>query len=68
MLGDSTPAGERARAIYSLHQALRTREGKVHPLSDLQAWVREAGLIIGEVIELGTPRGMGVLVAHKSFT
>jgi 2-polyprenyl-3-methyl-5-hydroxy-6-metoxy-1,4-benzoquinol methylase len=68
MLGDGTPAGERARAIYGLHQALRTREGKVHPLSDLQAWVREAGLIIGEVIELGTPRGMGVLVAHKSFT
>jgi 2-polyprenyl-3-methyl-5-hydroxy-6-metoxy-1,4-benzoquinol methylase len=68
MLGDGTPAGERARAIYGLHLALRTREGKVHPLSDLQAWVREAGLITGDVIELGTPRGMGVLVAHKSFS
>ena len=38
MLGDSTPAGERVRAIYGLHLALRTRQGKVHPLSDLRAW------------------------------
>jgi ubiquinone/menaquinone biosynthesis C-methylase UbiE len=68
MLGDGTPVGERARAIYALHLALRTREGKVHPLSDLQAWVRQAGLITGDVIELGTPSGMGALVAHKSFS
>src|SRR5258708_21579960 len=67
MLGDGTPAGERAQAIYGLHLALRTREGKVHPLSDLQAWVRQAGLINGDVIELGIPPGMGVLVAHRSF-
>jgi 2-polyprenyl-3-methyl-5-hydroxy-6-metoxy-1,4-benzoquinol methylase len=68
MLGDGTPVGEQAQAIYALHLALRTREGKVHPLSDLRAWVRQAGLITGDVIELGTPRGMGVLVAHKSFS
>jgi ubiquinone/menaquinone biosynthesis C-methylase UbiE len=67
MLGDGTPAGERAQAIYALHLALRTREGKVHPLSDLQTWVRQADLITGDVIELGTPCDMGVLVAHKSF-
>ncbi len=67
MLGDGTPVGERAQAIYALHLALRTREAKVHPLSDLQAWVRQAGLIMRDIIELGTPRGMGVLVAHKSF-
>ena len=68
MLGDETPAGERARAIYGLHLALRTREGKVHPLSNLQAWVKQAGLVPEDVIELGTPRGMGALVAHKSFS
>jgi ubiquinone/menaquinone biosynthesis C-methylase UbiE len=66
MLGDGTPVGERARAIYALHLALRTRQGKVHTLSDLQAWVEQAGLIPGEVIALGTPPGMGALVAHKS--
>jgi ubiquinone/menaquinone biosynthesis C-methylase UbiE len=63
-LGDGTPAGERARALYALHLALRTRQGKVHPLSDLQAWVEQAGLIAGEVIALDTPRGMGALVAR----
>ena len=67
-LGDGTPVGERARAIYALHLALRTRKGKLHPVSDLQAWVKQAGLIPGEVIALGTPPGMGALVAHKSFS
>jgi ubiquinone/menaquinone biosynthesis C-methylase UbiE len=64
MLGDGTPVGERARAIYGLHLALRTRQGKAHILSDLRAWVEQAGLIAGEVIALETPRGMGALVAH----
>jgi SAM-dependent methyltransferase len=68
MLGDGTPVGERAQAIYGLHLALRTREGKVHPLSDLQAWVEQAGLFPDEVIALGTPQAMGALVAHKSFS
>jgi 2-polyprenyl-3-methyl-5-hydroxy-6-metoxy-1,4-benzoquinol methylase len=68
MMGDGTPVGERAQAIYALHLALRTREGKVHPLSDLRAWVEQAGLVPGDVIELGTPHGMGALVAHKSFS
>jgi 2-polyprenyl-3-methyl-5-hydroxy-6-metoxy-1,4-benzoquinol methylase len=64
MLGDGTAAGERARAIYALHLALRTRQGKVHPVSDLQAWAEQAGLLSGEVIALSTPPGMGALVAH----
>jgi ubiquinone/menaquinone biosynthesis C-methylase UbiE len=68
MLGDGTPVGERAQAIYALHLALRTREGKVHPLSDLQAWVERAGLLPDEFIALGTPQGMGALVAHKPFS
>jgi len=65
MLGDGTLVGERAQAIYALHLALRTRQGKVHPLSDLQAWVKQAGLVPEDVIELGTPRGMGALVVLK---
>jgi ubiquinone/menaquinone biosynthesis C-methylase UbiE len=67
MLGEGTPVGERAQAIYALHLALRTREGKVHPLSDLRAWIEQAGLLPDEVIALDTPQGMGALVAHKSF-
>jgi SAM-dependent methyltransferase len=68
MLGDGTPAGERVRAIYGLLLALCTRQGKVHPLSDLRAWVEQAGLVPEDVIELGTPRGMGAMVAHKSLS
>jgi 2-polyprenyl-3-methyl-5-hydroxy-6-metoxy-1,4-benzoquinol methylase len=64
MLGDGTAAGERARAIYALHLALRTRQGQVHPLSELQAWVEQAGLLPGEVIQLHTPPGMAALVAR----
>jgi len=64
MLGDGTAAGERARAIYALHLALRTRQGQVHPLSELQAWVEQAGLLPGEVIQLSTPPGMRALVAR----
>jgi 2-polyprenyl-3-methyl-5-hydroxy-6-metoxy-1,4-benzoquinol methylase len=64
MLGDGTAAGERARAIYALHLALRTRQGQVHPLPELQAWAEQAGLLPGEVIQLSTPPGMAALVAR----
>jgi len=64
MLGDGTAAGERARAIYALHLALRTRQGQVHPLAELQAWVEQAGLLPVEVIPLSTPPGMAALVAR----
>jgi SAM-dependent methyltransferase len=63
MLGDGTPAGERARSVYALHLALRTRQGRTHTLSDLRAWVEQAGLIPGEVMRLGISPGMGALVA-----
>ena len=64
MLGDGTPAGERARAVYALHLAMRTQQGKAHALSNLQAWVEQAGLIPGEVLWPGSWPGMGALIAH----
>jgi 2-polyprenyl-3-methyl-5-hydroxy-6-metoxy-1,4-benzoquinol methylase len=64
MLGDGTAAGERARAIYALHLALRTRQGQVHPLSELQAWAEQAGLLFREVIQLSTLPGIAALVAQ----
>lgn len=64
MLGDGTPAGERARAVYALHLALRTRRGRTHTLSDLRAWVEQAGLMPGEAMRLGIWPGMGALVAR----
>src|SRR5260221_466584 len=65
MLGDVTPAGERARAIYGLHLALRTRQGKGHPLSDLQAWVKQAGLSPQAAFCRVTPSAVRVLEAHQ---
>jgi 2-polyprenyl-3-methyl-5-hydroxy-6-metoxy-1,4-benzoquinol methylase len=64
MFGDGTAAGERARAIYALHLALHTRQGRVHPLSELQAWAEQAGLLLREVIPLRTLPGMAALVAR----
>jgi len=64
MLGDGTPVGERARAVYALHLALRTQQGRTHTLSDLRAWVEQAGLIPGEVMRLSIWPGVGALVAH----
>lgn len=33
-------------------------------MNDLRAWVEQAGLMPGEVMQLGTPPGMGALVAR----
>lgn len=63
MIGDSPPERERSRAIYALHLALRTEQGCVHTLSQLQQWVRQADLIPEDVIDLVMPRGLGALVA-----
>ncbi|HJT58063.1 MAG TPA: methyltransferase [Ktedonobacteraceae bacterium] len=63
MFGQGSPEKVRSRAIYALHLALRTEQGCVHALSQLQAWVRQAGLMPEDVIELAMPRGLGALVA-----
>ena len=63
MIGDGPPERERSRAIYALHLALRTEQGCTHTLSQLQQWVKQAGLIPADVIDLVMPRGLGALVA-----
>jgi ubiquinone/menaquinone biosynthesis C-methylase UbiE len=63
MLGDGPPERERSRAIYALHLALRTEQGCAHTLAQLQQWVRQAGLIPADVIDLIMPPGLGALVA-----
>jgi 2-polyprenyl-3-methyl-5-hydroxy-6-metoxy-1,4-benzoquinol methylase len=42
-LAAGTPEADRARAIYSLHLALRTRWACVHPSGDIGRWLLEAG-------------------------
>lgn len=43
-LAEGTPARERARAIYTLHLALRSRDGNVYSRERIDAWFREHGL------------------------
>lgn len=42
-LAAGSPDAERARAIYSLHLAMRTRAGRVHTPRDIARWMEEAG-------------------------
>lgn len=68
MIGDGSPEGERSRAIYALHLALRTEQASPHSLSDLHHWLEEAGLVLETVIWPGMLRGLGALVASNSET
>jgi SAM-dependent methyltransferase len=63
VFGGGSPERERSRAIYALHLALRTERGCTHVLSQLERWVRQAGLIPEDVIDLAMPHGLRVLVA-----
>ena len=66
VIGSDTPAGQRARAVYGLHLALRTRQGRAHPVAELRRWIEQAGVPSVEVIELeGPPRGLGALVGRR---
>lgn len=65
MFGEDSPEKVRSHAIYALHLALRTEYGSIHTLSQIQAWVREAGLIPADVIDFTMPYGLGALVAHS---
>ena len=59
------PARDRARAIYALHLAMRTRRGRVHPRAEVERWCRDAGLGKGELITLNAPaRALGALIHH----
>ena len=68
MIGDGSPEGERSRAIYALHLALRTEQASPHTLSDLQRWLEEARLVSERVIWSGMSRGLGALVASNPET
>jgi hypothetical protein len=65
MLGSGSPERERACAIYALHLALRTEHGNIHSLPAIHTWMRQAGLLPEEVIELDTPPGLGAVVASR---
>ena len=68
-LAAGRPNAERARAIYSLHLAMRTRSGRVHAPAEIARWMEEAGCetptavaFDDEFIDAGA---LGALVAPK---
>ena len=65
VIGDGSAEHERARAVYGLHLALRTEQGRAHPLAELRNWAQQAGLVPSQVIRLDASwRGLGALVAQ----
>lgn len=57
---EGDPARAPARAVYALHLAMRTREGRVHPRAEIERWARDAGLSHGELV---TPDGPPLYLA-----
>jgi ubiquinone/menaquinone biosynthesis C-methylase UbiE len=66
VLVEGDPARDRARSIYALHLAMRTRQGCVHPRAEVERWCRDAGLREGELMTLSAPpRALGALVHRR---
>jgi len=68
-LATGTPEAERARAIYSLHLALRTRSGSVHRSAEIGRWLEEAGCSAPTLLSLAEGRrdlgALGAILASR---
>lgn len=68
-LAGGTPERERARALYALNLALRTRGGQVHSPGEITAWLAAAGLGDVRAIDFDDgsvgPGALGALLARK---
>ena len=54
-LAEDDPTRAPARAIYALHLAMRTSQGRVHPRVQIDRWARDAGLSRSRSIKLEAP-------------
>jgi SAM-dependent methyltransferase len=65
-LAEGDEGRERARSIYALHLAMRTRSGRLHSRSAIESWCWAAGLSEGELVFCdASPRALAALV-HRS--
>jgi SAM-dependent methyltransferase len=63
---EGEPVRRPARAVYALHLAMRTNEGRVHPRAEIERWARDAGLSEGELVALDArPWSLAALV-HRT--
>jgi 2-polyprenyl-3-methyl-5-hydroxy-6-metoxy-1,4-benzoquinol methylase len=65
IVSDSVEA-ERARTLYSLHLALRTKEGQNHAAAELDRWCRQVGLESTRLVksDASSPGALGAMVAR----
>lgn len=62
-LADDDPILAPARAIYALHLAMRTHQGRVHPRTEISRWARAASLSDGRlIVPQAPPLGIAALV------
>jgi hypothetical protein len=55
-----------ARAIYSLHLAMRTHAGRAHPRQAIEHWCRDAGLTESRLVSFGGHQdALAALVARR---
>lgn len=65
-LAGGAPEREVARAVYTLHLALRTRTAEVHAPSQVRAWFAEAGLVDVHPLDFGSwPGAVAAIVGRK---
>jgi ubiquinone/menaquinone biosynthesis C-methylase UbiE len=68
-LAGGTPERERARTLYALNLALRTKDGRVHSPAEITAWLKAAGFGSVETVDVGdhatAPGAIGALLARR---
>ncbi|MCE7872459.1 class I SAM-dependent methyltransferase [bacterium CPR1] len=65
-LAEGSPKAELARSLYTLHLALRTRNGVVHPSEQVRAWMQSAGLGQVSRLDFGNhPGALGALLGVR---
>jgi 2-polyprenyl-3-methyl-5-hydroxy-6-metoxy-1,4-benzoquinol methylase len=62
---DGRSAHEQARAVYALHLAMRTSEGRLHSRSQIERWATEAGLANGELLVPDVPPWSVTALVHR---
>jgi SAM-dependent methyltransferase len=65
-LAEGTPARERARAVYTLHLALRSRDGNVYSRERISSWFGEHGLRLAAVVDFEESSPAAALVFDRA--
>jgi ubiquinone/menaquinone biosynthesis C-methylase UbiE len=65
-LAEGVPERQRALAVYALHLSMRTVQGRVHSVPDIERWLAECGLVDSTQLRLVSPGPVGALVARRA--